>query len=543
MENTSHANNQQTATKRVLIYAPHELVDIINQENSFELVLDRSLSNIEIDHIENQYRITSNLDNSKEVFVTKQNISYFLKKLLKLHKNHQSLKNFHSKNAGSLLKDELFWKQNHHDLLELNSIFRKSKSINDFTKNLFQFDFFSKFSSIHLFIHEKGSASSKHVQITKSKVSESLQNISEFSSLFQAVKKSKNRSFGQSTLKASNFQIIGTCIAQEFSLLNHNLIFLFSKDDFIAQDQEDIVYFNNLKTTLKTFIELILNTQFNVSKSIIISNTIKTLAHSAGHELNLPSNGDPNFLKDLEQIQFTSIINSLREKNFDHADVNLQERISLLGELLNTLQHELSNPLFGLQLSSELLLGENLDEEQYEFMGHIVQSIKRSQSILSNFQDLYKDTPTKEDIDLSELLNEVFTLTKSETRSVKKDIQLATELEDKLIIHTNPTWLAQIFFNLIVNSSQAMRNDNTLSPKISILISKTNDIIKIIFSDNGPGIQDSKISNIFDPFYTTKSDGNGLGLAISKKLSMKLDGDLKYIKKEVGACFQLEISI
>ena len=86
-----------------------------------------------------------------------------------------------------------------------------------------------------------------------------------------------------------------------------------------------------------------------------------------------------------------------------------------------------------------------------------------------------------------------------------------------------------------------MRNDNVSTPHILIDLVLKNKFYVLSISDNGPGIPKDAQKVIFDPFYTTKNDGNGLGLAISKKLAVKLGGDLEYKDQEKGACFILRI--
>src|SRR5690606_12919315 len=98
-------------------------------------------------------------------------------------------------------------------------------------------------------------------------------------------------------------------------------------------------------------------------------------------------------------------------------DLFHHERLSLLGELLNTLRHELSNPLFGLQLSSQILK-EDLaeDTENLEFIEEISKNINRSQEIIKNFSELFLEKNLTKNIVLKDIIEEVITLTKSETR-------------------------------------------------------------------------------------------------------------------------------
>jgi C4-dicarboxylate-specific signal transduction histidine kinase len=81
-------------------------------------------------------------------------------------------------------------------------------------------------------------------------------------------------------------------------------------------------------------------------------------------------------------------------------------------------------------------------------------------------------------------------------------------------------------------------------PEIWINVKKENAFATIEVKDNGEGIPDEKISQLFKPFFTTKSQGTGLGLVLSRNLAIKMDGNLEYIKDMAGgATFKLSLPI
>jgi two-component system C4-dicarboxylate transport sensor histidine kinase DctB len=88
-----------------------------------------------------------------------------------------------------------------------------------------------------------------------------------------------------------------------------------------------------------------------------------------------------------------------------------------------------------------------------------------------------------------------------------------------------------------------MRNQ-IVRPEIWINVKKENSFATIEVKDNGEGIPDEKISHLFKPFFTTKSQGTGLGLVLSRNLAIKMDGNLEYIKDMTGgATFKLSLPI
>ena len=144
-------------------------------------------------------------------------------------------------------------------------------------------------------------------------------------------------------------------------------------------------------------------------------------------------------------------------------------------------------------------------------------------------------------IDFPLLFKQILTLSKSELKGISFNLEVDDEVKE-LDFTSNPTWLAQIAFNLIINSAQAIKEFNSTGEKnISISIKKLSSNIVIDFFDTGPGISEDINNKIFQSFYTTKSNGTGLGLTISKDLAAKLGGKLELISSGPNSFFRLEL--
>ena len=121
--------------------------------------------------------------------------------------------------------------------------------------------------------------------------------------------------------------------------------------------------------------------------------------------------------------------------------------------------------------------------------------------------------------------------------------------KEDFTIKTNPTWLAQIIFNFIINSAQAIRLSTPALANQKITITVTNQYLDtqsflvISVTDTGPGIQKELIEKIFQPFITTKKEGTGLGLSICNYLTTKLGGKIFFSNNIPlpGATFSIEL--
>lgn len=542
MENNSNTSNQKNKydLKLFLDYSFDKNSNFFKKlESTVHIVEESSIANFTLQKKSFDYILTPVNTSPQRFFLSEENLFSSLKTLSLI----RSSVNFDGvyKLYNRIQKHRSKQNDLKQYLLKLTNLLHSTSTLVSFMQEIFNFKSLHDFQTIHLFVHEKGQANSTHFEIERETHREYIHNISDFSNLFQSIRKSKNRTFGQNALKGFNFEILGTFLAHEFSLSNHNLILVISRNDFLPQTSEEIKNFHLLTKVLASFIEIKLDQKLIRSKVASLKSTIQCSPYKifSNNELltefNQPlldHNKKTYFNNEKHFFEISSIENSL----IDHGDIYHHERVSLLGELLNTLRHELSNPIFGLQLSTELLLLEEHDEEQTSFLNEVLLSIKRSQSILESFTSLYKDTNSYEEVDLIQLINEVFTLTKSESRHLFKEVH---STENQILFNTNSTWLAQIIFNLVINSSQACKEIE--NAKLDIFITKTESTIIFKIQDNGPGISNSETSDIFKAFYTTKRKGTGLGLAICKSLATKLNGSIKYVHDDKGAQFLLEL--
>ena len=211
--------------------------------------------------------------------------------------------------------------------------------------------------------------------------------------------------------------------------------------------------------------------------------------------------------------------------------------MSALGRLGNHLAHEINNPLTGLKSYSQSILSDpdyDLPTTIRADLSEILKATLRSQKIIQNFIDFsHKKETVLEKVNFLEVLQNTLTLLKSALRSHRIFIDVKPVY---VLAHSHD--LQQVLFNLIKNACQAMESSGT----IKIFQEMTENKIIFHIEDTGPGFNDSIKNLLFQPFMTTKKqgDGTGLGLYLSKKMMNQMQANLIIDEqKKVGAKISL----
>jgi signal transduction histidine kinase len=241
---------------------------------------------------------------------------------------------------------------------------------------------------------------------------------------------------------------------------------------------------------------------------------------------------------------FNQMAASLKEQM---SKMQRAEQMVLLGELAAGLAHEIKNPLAGIKVSVEVLAEElSISEEDRAIVLKLSDEIRRIELLIKNLLNFARP-PRPEfilvdindilDITISFSLNHPTTIVSSASAviDVSKDL-------DKNVPKTmaDPMQVRQIFLNLLLNAVQAMPNGGTLSVKTRY--HSDSDSIKITISDTGEGIDKEAIDNIFQPFFTTKAMGTGLGLPITRRLVEQHGGEI-FVESIPGKGSEFNISL
>ncbi len=233
-----------------------------------------------------------------------------------------------------------------------------------------------------------------------------------------------------------------------------------------------------------------------------------------------------------------------REKMMQDRMIRMEGYMGL-GPVAAGLHHEIKNPLSALSIHVRLL-EERLDLDPGEEGGtqhHIdvlKKEIQRIGNVLESLRDYAKvDALSLAATDLVALVREVIEL--MEPEAGRKSVELCFDIHNghRLMAMVDRTRLAQIVLNLILNALHAMESPG----KITVDLSRVSGFILLSVTDEGTGIHPSAQQHIFDPYFTTKKDGVGMGLAVCRKIARLHGGDLQLEIPEKGTRFILKVPV
>lgn len=204
-----------------------------------------------------------------------------------------------------------------------------------------------------------------------------------------------------------------------------------------------------------------------------------------------------------------------------------------LGYLFSGIRHEIGNPINSIKMSL-MVIKKNINklptERISDYTERALGEINRMEFLLQSFKsfNLYENVVLK-NMDLPQFLTDFFTLMTDDFK--EKGVLLDMKLDPAATaVYSNSRALHQVLLNLVSNAMDAMQDME--KPRLEVTSSKKDIFIQIIIRDNGPGIHESVLDNLFKPFFTTKVDGTGLGLVIVKNIITRLSGDIEVQSKE-----------
>lgn len=224
-------------------------------------------------------------------------------------------------------------------------------------------------------------------------------------------------------------------------------------------------------------------------------------------------------------------------------------RLNAMGQLTASIAHEVNQPIAAAVLNAEAALNwlgaqpSNLDKVR-EALRLIVADATRAGNVVAGIRALIQKVPARRSfLDINEAIREVITLTRGE--AVKAGVSVQTDFADGLpLIYGDRVQLQQVILNLIINAIEAMSGVAEIPRALLISTAQAEHGILVAMRDSGPGLDPASLEHLFNAFYTTKSGGMGMGLAICRSIIEAHEGQLYASANEPrGAVFQFTLPL
>lgn len=204
-----------------------------------------------------------------------------------------------------------------------------------------------------------------------------------------------------------------------------------------------------------------------------------------------------------------------RKQQDAELQVERSQKLSLVGQIAAGVAHEIKNPLASIKGAADILTDSATSSaDRLEFSEILRSEVRRIDATVTEFLEFARPKHTElRRIDLSEITRTSLRQVEAQAKSVA--VSLATAISDHVYVNGDPEKLHQMILNLILNAVQASHEGQ----QIGVSLQQSSSAVALLtISDSGEGIPAHDLDRVFEPFYTTKSSGTGLGLAVVKAI-------------------------
>jgi len=234
-----------------------------------------------------------------------------------------------------------------------------------------------------------------------------------------------------------------------------------------------------------------------------------------------------------ERTGLVAVIRDVTEIKNLNEEIARNKRLAALGKLSAGIAHEIRNPLSSIRGLAQFVSNSfSKNDERREDLNTIIQEVDRLNNLVIQVLDYARVKKLNiTSFPLNNFINDIIELFKREVtnKQIKFDIDLSPDIS---MIQADKDQIRQILMNIIINAIQAIPEEGEIKIKAEKVFIRGNPTIKLVVEDNGIGIAAQDLNQIFDPFFSTKEQGSGLGLSIVYKLVESHRGEIRVESKE-----------
>ncbi len=240
--------------------------------------------------------------------------------------------------------------------------------------------------------------------------------------------------------------------------------------------------------------------------------------------------------------QLEKRISELANANKELLELRSMERFTSMGRVARVIAHEIRNPLTNIDLSASHLDNDSLaGEDKKMFLEIISRNSRRINELINELLSATKFTDLQyEEIPVNDLLDQSLheAIDRAHLKQVKIDKRYSAE---RILLNVDKTRMKIALLNVIVNAIEAMSGENAI---LTLETNRVGDQCNIIIRDNGNGMDDETITKIFDPYFTSKANGNGLGMTNTQNIVLNHKGKIEVFSEEGnGTSFVITLNI
>jgi signal transduction histidine kinase len=222
----------------------------------------------------------------------------------------------------------------------------------------------------------------------------------------------------------------------------------------------------------------------------------------------------------------------LRDLDKSQSNLTRAAKLAVVGEMAAAMSHEVRTPLGILRSSADLLKREpKLSKEGHEVLGFIVSETERLNKLVSTLIDAARPRlPVFAEVNLTELVSRTIALlsAQAQTKNIsmhfsQKD-NITENITENILVHADSDQMTQVLMNLLINAIQILPQDG----RVEISLDNQADNVMLSVADNGPGIPANNQAQVFEPFFTQRAGGVGLGLAVVRQIVQAHGGEISY---------------
>jgi two-component system, NtrC family, sensor kinase len=237
-----------------------------------------------------------------------------------------------------------------------------------------------------------------------------------------------------------------------------------------------------------------------------------------------------------EELRF-----SISQLEDSRAAINRAEKIAAAGRMTASIAHELNNPLQSISNCLHLAGRQELPQpERAHYLELAQNELDRLIGTVRRTLDLYR--PIARDrrlVNINELISRTVRLMEPQLKARMVKVSLHFSADSSWVSLVSDQ-VQQVLINLILNSMDAMPAGGEIYIKTSPITNGQTPGVEIMVKDTGPGVSENDVERIFEPFFSTKDHGTGLGLSVSYSIVAAHGGSLNYVREEgEGACFRI----